>query len=236
MSKKNMARKKKYYDIVTIFPEIVEPYLQGSILGRAQKNGLLKLTAHDLRLWSPDKKHHKVDDTPYGGGPGMVMQIEPFHKAVSMLKQKKKKTRVILTSASGKRFTQEDVVRFSVYDQLIFLCGRYEGVDARVETDVVDESISIGDYVLTGGELAALVITDAVARLHPGVLGKGVSLEMESHTTQGILEYPQYTKPFIYEMKNSPKGKKHTLKVPEILLSGNHKEIEKWRQEQMKHT
>ena len=140
-----MSRKKKYYDIVTIFPEMVEPYLQGSILGRAQKSGILTLKAHDLRLWSPDKKHHKVDDTPYGGGPGMVMQVEPFHKAVLALKQKKKKACVILTSASGKRFTQEDAVRLSAYDQLIFLCGRYEGVDARVETAIADKSLSIGD-------------------------------------------------------------------------------------------
>jgi len=208
---------KKQIDIISIFPEVCSPYLQASILGRAQKKKLLDLRVHDLRDYTKDK-HHNVDDTPYSGGPGMVMQVEPFDRALKKIK-KKRKTRVILTSAAGKRFTQKDAQRLSKYDQVIFLCGRYEGVDARVEKHLADESLSIGDYVLTGGELPALVMADAIARMVPGVLGKAESLETESHMIEGVLEYPQYTKPEKY-------GR---WKVPEVLLSGDHKKIEEWR-------
>lgn len=155
----------------------------------------------------------------------MVMQVEPFDRAIKAVKVaagfslRSKKSRVILTSASGKRFTQTDAKRLAKYDQLIFLCGRYEGIDARVEEYLADESLSIGDYVLTGGELPALVMIDAVARMVPGVLGKAESLEQESHTTEGLLEYPQYTKPEVW--------KKH--RVPNILLSGDHQKIAEWR-------
>lgn len=214
----------KRFDIITIFPEVIAPYAEASILGRAQNKKLLKIKAHDLREWSSDKKHRKVDDTPYGGGPGMVMKVEPFEKAVKAVKKRGKKTRVILTSASGKMFTQKDAKRLAKYDQLIFLCGRYEGVDARVEEHVADESFSIGEYVLTGGELPALVMADAVARHVPGVLGAKESLETESYGKEGTLEYPQYTKPEAYKK----------WKVPEVLLSGNHKNIEAWREERMK--
>lgn len=227
-----MSKKKKIYDIVTIFPEVVEPYVQASILGRAQKKGLIKIEAHDLRLWSKDKKHHKVDDTPYGGGPGMIMQIEPFDLCVKKLKNKKKNTRVILTSASGRLFTQKEAMRLSKYDQLIFLCGRYEGVDYRVEKYVADESLCIGEYVLTGGELPAMVMVDVIARLVPEVLGAEESLQTESHTKQGLMEYPQYTRPAIYKKKEDKKKEKK-LKVPEVLLLGDHKKIYKWRQEHM---
>jgi tRNA (guanine37-N1)-methyltransferase len=216
---------KKQVDIITIFPEVCSPYLEASILGRAQKKKLLGLRVHNLRDFSKDK-HHNVDDTPYGGGPGMVMQIEPFDRALKKIKKKRKKekTRVILTSASGKRFTQKDAKRLAKYDQVIFLCGRYEGVDARVEKHLADESLSIGDYVLTGGELPALVMSDAIARMVPGVLGKAESLETESHTVEGVLEYPQYTKPEKY-------GR---WKVPEVLLSGDHKKIKEWREKNKK--
>ncbi len=208
----------KRFDILTIFPEVCAAYAEASILGRAQKQKLIAIKAHQLREFSPDKKHHKVDDSPYGGGPGMVMRVESFDRAIKKIKRGKK-SRVILTSASGKRFTQADAKRLSKYDQLIFLCGRYEGVDARVEEHLADESLSIGDYVLTGGELPALVMIDAIARLLHGVLGKQASLEQESHREIGMLEYPQYTKPEVYKKWN----------VPTVLLSGDHKKIAQWR-------
>lgn len=222
------------FDIITIFPDIIDAYTKESILGRAQKNKKIKIKAHDLRKFSKDK-HRKVDDTPYGGGPGMVMTVQPIDDAVRKV-GRKKKTRVILTSASGKTFTQEDAKRLAKYDQLIFICGRYEGVDARVESEIADEALSIGDYVLTGGELPALVMTDSIARLIPGVLGAQASLDEESHSIPGELEYPQYTKPEVYEYKiikkQTTNNKQKKLTVPPVLLSGNHAEIEKWRKEQ----
>ena len=208
----------KRFDVVTIFPDMVLPYTQESILRRAQKKKLIEIYAHDLR------QRRSTDDSPYGGGPGMVMKVEPFDKAVKAIKKKGKKCRVIVMSASGKQFTQADAKRLVKYDQLILLCGRYEGVDARVEEKIADESISVGPYVLTGGELPALTIVDAVARLVPGVLGQKTSLAEESHTQEGQLEYPQYTKPEVYKKWS----------VPPVLLSGDHKKIEEWRKQQMK--
>ncbi|MFZ2681768.1 MAG: tRNA (guanosine(37)-N1)-methyltransferase TrmD [Patescibacteria group bacterium] len=233
----------KRFDVITIFPEVIAPYAEASILGKAQKKKLLKIEGHDLRQYSKDK-HKKVDDTPYGGGAGMVMTVQPFEAAVHAVKQrdgsatrlyravrgvKRKGARVILTSASGKRFTQADAKRLAEYDQVIFLCGRYEGVDHRVQEAIADEALSIGDYVLTGGELPALVMIDAIARNIPGVLGNAETLTEESHGADGELEYPQYTKPESYKFKN-----RKTLAVPPVLLSGNHKDIEKWRKEQMR--
>ena len=225
----------KRYDIITIFPEVIGPYAEASILGKAQQKKLLKITAHNLRDFSKDK-HRRVDDTPYGGGAGMVMMVGPIDDAVRTLTvgvgstksakpthTRKRKTRVILTSASGKRFTQTDAKRLSKYDQLIFICGRYEGVDHRVEEAVADEVLSIGDYVLTGGELPALVMIDAIARHLPGVLGNKESLNEESHSDD-LLEYPQYTKPEVYKK----------MKVPPVLLSGNHREIKTWRDKHRK--
>ena len=179
---------------------------------------------HDLRSFTHDR-HHKVDDTPYGGGAGMVMKAEPFFEAVESINReqsaenKKQGTRVIIFSAKGKVFTQSDARRLAGYDQLILLCGRYEGVDERVAEHLADEEISIGGFVLTGGELPAMVVVDAVARLLPGVLGNESSAIDESHSTEGVLEYPQYTKPEVFR----------DWKVPEVLLSGHHAEIEKWR-------
>src|SRR3989338_3056149 len=213
----------RQYDIITIFPEAVLPYAEASILGRAQKNGLIGIKAHNLRDWAEDK-HRTVDDTPYGGGPGMVMKVEPIEKAVKAIKVKKGKKLVIMTAASGKPFTQADAVRLAKYTQLIFICGRYEGIDARVEEEVADEVFSIGPYVLTGGELPALVMIDAIARQVPGVLGKKESLAQESHTEEGVLEYPQYTKPEVYKKWQGP----------EVLLSGHPQLIEGWRKEQQK--
>ncbi len=216
----------KRFDVITIFPEVIGPYAEASILGKAEQKKLLKITAHNLRDFSKDK-HRKVDDTPYGGGAGMVMTVQPFDDAVKDVAKKSKitakKRRVILTSASGRRFTQADAKRLSKYDQLIFLCGRYEGIDHRVEETIADEALSIGDFVLTGGELPALVMIDAIARHLPGVLGNKESLTEESHDGE-LLEYPQYTKPEVYKK----------LKVPPVLLSGNHAEIQKWRKNLMK--
>lgn len=211
-------RKTIKFDIISIFPQMFDCYFNSSILGKAQKKKILKIKVHDLRKWSRDK-HRTVDDKPYGGGPGMVMVVEPFDRAARAVRNKNKKTRVILLSARGKKFTQKDVARLMKYNQLILLCGRYEGVDERVARHVADESLSIGDYVLTGGELGAMVIVDAVSRHIPGVLGKEISLAEETHARPGYVEYPQYTRPENY------KGHK----VPKVLLSGNHEEIKKWR-------
>jgi len=215
------TRKQTSFDIITIFPEVVLPYAEASILGRAQKNHLLTIKAHNVREWTTDK-HHTTDDTPYGGGPGMVMKVEPFDRAIKAIKKRGKKTRIILTAASGKTFTQSDAKCLAKYNQLIFLCGRYEGVDDRIREHLADETFSIGDYVLTGGELPSLVMIDAIARMIPGVLGKEESLVEESHTQEGVLEYPQYTKPEVY---------RHWI-VPPILLSGDHKKIAQWRKGQ----
>lgn len=224
------------FDIITIFPSMIDSYASESILGRAQKSKTISVKSHDLRTFTKDK-HHKVDDTPYGGGPGMVMKVEPFERALKKIRikelgTKKKKSRVILTAANGKTFTQTDAKRLAKYEQVIFLCGRYEGIDQRVEDHLVDETFSIGNYVLTGGELPALVMSDAIARMIPGVLGKESSLEKESHTQEGYLEYPQYTKPEKYSPMSLLKGKKKTWDVPDILLSGDHKKIDAWREEE----
>lgn len=231
-------------DILTILPEVIDAYANAAMLGRAQKNKLLKIRAHQLRDYSLDKKHKKVDDTPYGGGAGMVMMVQPFDTALRKIKMRKKlfarsapKTRVILTAASGKIFTQRDAERLAGYDQVIFLCGRYEGVDHRVEEAFVDEVFSIGNYVLTGGELPALVMADAIARNIPGVLGNDTTLSEESHSTEGWLEYPQYTKPEAYIVEPFPEEKKggsREFRVPTELLSGNHKKIAIWRSEEAK--
>ena len=217
-------------DILTIFPEMVEPYLSGAMLGRAQKARLVKVAVHQLRQWTHDR-HQSVDDRPFGGGPGMVMKVAPFHEALVTLGVRKqngsktaaaKRVRVILMSAKGTPFTQAEARRLSKYDRLVFLCGRYEGVDERVAAKLADEELSIGPYVLTGGELPALVIADAVARLRPGVL-----------------EYPQYTRPEVYRVtQHATRNTHHESKkptawrVPKILMSGNHKKIEEWRKEQ----
>lgn len=224
-------------DFVSIFPGMFDTYFGESIMKRAAEKRLIKVKAHDLRKWATGK-HHKVDDKPYGGGPGMVMMVEPFAKAIKALsrdsgikihdsrslkvKSSKLKVRTILMAASGKTFTHKDAVRLSKYDQLVFLCPRYEGVDARV-SKFVDEEISIGNYVLTGGELPAMVVADAVCRHIPGVLGKAESLAEESHATPGVTEYPQYTRPEIW----------NKMKVPAVLLSGDHKKIEEWRTKKM---
>jgi len=210
------------FTVLTIFPEIINSYVNAGILGRAIKKKKIKVEAYDLRKWTTDK-HRSVDDTPYGGGAGMVMKAEPIYKALKSLK-KINKQKIVLLSASGKTWNQSMAKKYasSAVSAVVFVCGRYEGVDARV-SKLVDEEISIGDYVLTGGELAALTIIDSIARLLPGVLGNRESLTTESHSEKNILEYPQYTKPEVLRFGN----KIH--RVPKVLLSGNHAEIEKWR-------
>jgi tRNA (guanine37-N1)-methyltransferase len=212
------------FDIITIFPKILDSYFSESILKRAQKNKLISIKVHNLRDFTSDR-HNKVDDTPYGGGPGMVFKAEPITKAVKSIKlksiknKKKNKTRVVLFSLRGKKFDAKIAKRFSKYNQLVFICGRYEGVDERVAKYVADEEISIGDFVLSGGELAAGIVIDAVSRFIPGVLGKYGSLEEIKGS------YPVYTKPEIVKINNNRRI------VPRVLLEGNHKKIDEWRRE-----
>ncbi|MBI5401334.1 tRNA (guanosine(37)-N1)-methyltransferase TrmD [Candidatus Wolfebacteria bacterium] len=210
------------FDIITIFPEIFDSYLNESILKRAQKNKKIKIKIHNLRDFTKDK-HKKVDDRPFGGGPGMVLKAEPIIKAVLALKPAKK-TKIILFTPGGKQFDEKTAQKLSKEAQLIIICGRYEGIDERVSKILKAnsyklETISIGPYVLTGGELPAMVLIDSISRKIPGVLGKEESLE-ENRLGIGV---PAYTRPAKFKYK----GKKY--KVPEVLLSGNHAEIKKWR-------
>lgn len=211
------------FDIITIFPKIFSSYFSESMILRAQKKKLIKINVYDLRKWTTDKRK-TVDDKPYGGGPGMVMKVEPLAKALRTMK-KSKKTKVVLFSAGGKQFDNKIAVDLAgKYNRLILICGHYEGVDERVKKIIKDlgfdfSEISIGPYVLTGGELPAMVLADSVARQIPGVLGKTESLE-EKRLGIGV---PVYTRPEIFILK----GKKYV--VPKVLLSGDHKKINEWR-------
>lgn len=212
------------FDVLTIFPAMFEGYFSESIIKRAREKDLLDIRVHDLREWAADK-HKKVDDKPYGGGPGMVMKVEPFFRSLKSLKALgSKSTRVVLMSAKGKRFGHKDATRLAKYKRVVLLCGRYEGVDERVASHLADEELSIGDYVLTGGELPAMVIIDAVSRHVPGVLGDKASLAEESHSEEGVTEYPQYTRPDAFVPKRGS-----AWKVPPVLLSGDHAKIAEWR-------
>ncbi len=213
------------FHVVTIFPSILDSYLGESIIGRARKNGVIEVRAHNLRDYTTDK-HGKVDDTPYGGGAGMVLQVQPIHACVEAIKSnlqaggQNPKSRTILFSAKGKKYTQRTAERLAKYDNLILICGRYEGVDERVVQNICDEEVSIGDYVLTGGELPAMVLIDSVTRLLPEVLGNVESAKYESHSRKNYKEHPQYSKPASF----------NGWSVPEVLLGGNHNEIAKWRE------
>jgi tRNA (guanine37-N1)-methyltransferase len=212
------------FDIVTIFPAMVGQALTAGIVGRAIERGTLSVQVHDLRAFTTDR-HHVVDDVPYGGGPGMVLKPEPIFRALDAIEgSDQTAATVLLMSPQGTRFTQDAAQRLSRSGRLVLLCGRYEGVDERVRARV-DEEISIGDYVLSGGELAALVIVDSVARLVPGVVGDEQSVAGDSFS-RGLLDFPQYTRP--QELTISRLGAT-ALKVPEVLLSGNHAEIRRWR-------
>jgi len=212
------------FDILTIFPDMLEGPLTASILGKAADKGLIEINLHNLRDWA-EGKHKVTDDTPYGGGDGMVMKVEPVAAALSELREKRPASRVLLMSPQGKTFQQADAERFSQEAGLVFVCGRYEGFDERIRS-LVDEEVSLGDFVLTGGELAAATILDATARLLPGVLGAAGSAQGDSFS-DGLLEYPQYTRPAEF------KG----VRVPEVLASGNHQLITNWRRrEQLRRT
>lgn len=214
------------FEVFTLLPEVFPPYLESSILQRARQRGLIEVRVHNIRDYTHDK-HHTTDDTPYGGGGGMVMKPEPIFEAVeSVLGLASPPTQpmpvpVILLTPQGRVFTQRVAEELSRHERIVLLCGRYEGVDERVREHLVTDEISIGDYVLTGGELPAMILIDAVARLIPGVLGDPTGAEDDSHS-MGLLEYPHYTKPAEFR----------GWKVPDVLLSGNHGKIEKWRREQ----
>ena len=209
------------FHIMTLFPQMVLDGLNTSILGRAVENGYLSIEAIDIRDYA-NNKHHKVDDYTYGGGAGMLMQAEPVYLAYEAMKEKIGKTpRVIYLTPQGPTFRQQMAEEFAKEEDLVFLCGHYEGIDERVLEEIVTDYVSIGDYVLTGGELPAMVMIDAIARLVPGVLNNEVSAEFESFQ-DGLLEYPQYSRPEVWRGKE----------VPKILMSGHHANIEKWRQEQ----
>ena len=230
------------YTVLTLFPEMIEQGMGTSITGRAMSKGLIELKAVNIRDYS-DNKHMKVDDYPYGGGAGMVMQAEPVYRAYKAVTEGKdladksveegsavknffeekvsdKKPRLIFLTPQGKVFSQSMAEEFAKEEELIFLCGHYEGIDERVLEEIVTDNVSIGDYVLTGGELPAMVMMDAISRLVPGVLNNDVSAETESFQ-DNLLEYPQYSRPEEWRGK----------KVPEVLLSGNHKKIEEWRRQ-----
>jgi len=216
------------FDIITIFPNIFDSYFNESILKRAQEKKLIKINIHNLRDYTTDR-HKTVDDRPYGGGFGMILMVEPILKAVTALrKAESQKSKVILLSPKGKKFDQQMARRFSKLDQLIIISGRYEGVDERVAKYIADEEVSIGDYILTGGEVPAMVIVDTVTRLIPGVIAKG-SLEEESFIKEHNLEFPHYTRPESVVIDGKIR------KVPQVLLSGNHKKIKEWQEKHSQH-
>lgn len=208
-------------DIMTLFPEMCERVLSESIIGRSRESGLVEINCVNIRDYSKDK-HRRVDDATYGGGLGMLMQVDPIYDCFCDLEEKiGSRPHLIYMSPQGKTLTQERVKELSQMDNIAILCGHYEGVDERVIEEIVDEEISIGDYVLTGGELPALVLADSISRMLPGVLAEDAAFEEESHYNS-LLEYPQYTRPYEW----------HGKKVPDVLISGHHANINKWRREQ----
>ena len=216
------------FDIMTLFPQLVDTVLGESVIGRAQKNGAISVHTHNIRDYSEDK-HRRVDDTPYGGGKGMLMMAPPIYNCYEgILRQQEAeglqemRRHVIYLSPAGKVLTQKKAEELAnEYNNLILLCGHYEGVDRRIVDEIVDEEISIGDFVLTGGEIPACILTDCVARLVPGVLSDAECYEKES-ISSGMLEYPQYTRPYEF----------HGVKVPDVLLSGHHANIDRWREDE----
>ena len=206
-------------DIISLFPELIEAFFQHSIIGRARAAGLLDLDVTNPRNFTYDR-HHMVDDTIYGGGCGMLMKAAPLYAAVEAVRRQVPRRRIIFMGPAGKPFDQAKARELATYDQLILLCGHYEGVDYRVEEDLADETISVGDYILTGGELPAMTVTDAVARMIPGVLGAASGAADDSFYSS-LLECPQYTKPVVFR----------GMAVPEVLRNGDHAKIEKWRRQ-----
>ena len=213
------------FDILSVFPEMFESALNYSILKRAREKGMVEIHLHNIRDYAEDK-HRMTDDAPYGGGGGMVMKVEPIDRALASIVPSRDNALVVLLTPQGETLNQKIAEGMSRYLQIVLICGRYEGVDERVRDHLADREISIGDFVLTGGELSAMVVVDAVTRLIPGVLGNYDSASCDSFST-GLLEYPHYTRP----------GSYRDWQVPEVLLSGNHREIESWRRtESLKRT
>ena len=208
------------FDILSVFPEMFESALNHSILKRAREKGMVEINLHNIRDYAEDK-HRMTDDTPYGGGGGMVMKVEPIDRALASIVPSRDNTLVVLLTPQGETLNQRIAEEMSRYFQIVLICGRYEGVDERVREHLTDREISIGDFVLTGGELSAMVVVDAVARLLPGVLGNYDSASYDSFSS-GLLEYPHYTRP----------GSYRDWQVPEVLLSGNHSKIESWRRKE----
>ncbi len=208
------------FDIFTLFPEVFQPYIDASIIKRARTNGLIEINLHNIRDWATDR-HHTTDDTPYGGGGGMVMKPEPVFTAIEAILGKTSHIPLILMTPQGRPFTQNMAKELSALPHICLICGHYEGIDERIRDHLVTDEISIGDYVLTGGELPAMVILDAVSRYLPGVLGDPTGAEDDSHAS-GLLEYPHYTRPPVFR----------GWTVPDVLLSGNHAEIDRWRKQQ----
>jgi tRNA (guanine37-N1)-methyltransferase len=206
------------FDFVTIFPRMIEAGLAEGVVGRGIERGVLDIQIHDLRDYATDR-HRSVDDVPYGGGPGMVMKPEPLARAVGDIRARRgEPSAVILLSPQGRTFTQIEAARMSTLPHLVLLCGRYEGMDERVRTTVATDELSIGDYVVSGGELPALVVADAICRLVPGVVGDARSVEQDSFS-RGLLDYPHYTRPSEFAGQ----------RVPDVLLSGHHEEVRRWR-------
>lgn len=225
------------FEVLTIFPNLFNSFLKESFIKKAQKRGLIKIKIHDLRKFTKDK-HKSVDDRPYGGGLGMVLKIEPIFLAIqkitkceikkNKLRTKEKKTKIILFSPRGRQFDQKLAYQLSKLKKIIFICGRYEGVDERVATHIADLTLSIGPYDLMGGELPAMVVIETITRLIPGVIGKPEFLK-ERVFKRGFIEYPQYTRPEFFEPKKGIKWR-----VPKVLLSGNHQKIQEWREKHKK--
>jgi tRNA (guanine37-N1)-methyltransferase len=229
------------FDILSLFPEAFTSYFQTSIIKRAQNKKLLIIKLHHIRDFATGK-HKTTDEKPYGGGPGMVMKFEPIYGAIkhALANQPQKQrtaTRIIVLSAKGKQFTQQDAHRLSKYKRLIIICGHYEGIDERVAKFCADEEICVGPYVLTGGEIPAMILVDAISRYVPGVLGKSESLEQESFTAEKYKEYPHFTRPeklLVRPLKKSLFDKQRVALVPKVLLSGDHKKINDWRKKHSK--
>ncbi len=211
------------FDIITIFPDIFDSYFRESLIQKAQKKRLIKIRVHNLRKWAKDK-HKTVDDRPFGGGFGMVMKVEPIFKAVKELKKGSKKAKVVLFTPRGKKFNQKTAYQFSKLDHIIMICGRYEGVDERVAKKIADIELSMGSYVLMGGEIPAMTVIESTTRLIPGALGKKEMIKLRTTKKKGFIEQPQYTRPEVF-------NKWH---VPKVLLSGDHKKIEDWRKKHRK--
>jgi tRNA (guanine37-N1)-methyltransferase len=208
------------FDILSVFPEMFISPFGSSLLKRAQNNGLIEIQLHDIRSYAPDR-HRMTDDAPYGGGGGMVMKVEPVDRVLQSIPMRAGNAPIVLLTPQGDRFCQKTAEELIKYPQIVLICGHYEGVDERVRTQLANREISIGDYILTGGELSAMVVVDAVSRLVPGVLGNCDSAQTDSFS-MGLLEYPHYTRPADYR----------GWRVPDVLLSGNHREIETWRRRQ----